>query len=449
VTRFDLRVFLSVQALGISPVIFYRMSEDPDWEWMNVSETPYPVYTAFQGLMTDLGAIAQPPIDECLTCSVPTVSSYNGYFPLATATFVGARAGDSANSILYYTWQRSYGTQWTAVASPGAVPVSVSVPSGMTVTSVKDLVTESAVGFSFAGQSLVYQVTDNPIEVLLTPVSPAQTQQTINFPAIASRVYGSTPFTVTANSSLGPNFPVIITVQSGPATISSNQVTVTGTGTVVLRASQAGNTAYGAATATQSFQVTPAQLTVTANNATRVYGATNPAFSGTVTGTVRGDQFTETFNTTATASSDPGTYPIVPEVVGADLASYSVTIVNGTLTVTAAKPLTATTTTVRIVHLKSTQGASVRLIATVSSVASGTATGSVVFYSGTTPVGTHTLNSFGSASLTTTLPVGTDRVTAVYAGGGTFQGSTSAEVTITVGLADEVTTDELKVATIA
>jgi hypothetical protein len=218
---------------------------------------------------------------------------------------------------------------------------------------------------------------------------------------------------------------------------------------VVLRASQAGNTAYGAATATQSFQVTPAQLTVTANNATRVYGATNPAFSGTVTGTVRGDQFTETFNTTATASSDPGTYPIVPEVVGADLASYSVTIVNGTLTVTAAKPLTATTTTVRIVHLKSTQGASVRLIATVSSVASGTATGSVVFYSGTTPVGTRTLNSFGSASLTTTLPVGTDRVTAVYTGGGTFQGSTSAEVTITVGLADEVTTDELKVATIA
>lgn len=81
--------------------------------------------------------------------------------------------------------------------------------------------------------------------------------QTITFPAIASRVYGSTPFAVTATASSG--LPVTIAVQSGPATISGNTVTITGGGTVVLMATQAGNTDYGAAApVTESFQVTAA-----------------------------------------------------------------------------------------------------------------------------------------------------------------------------------------------
>ena len=95
-----------------------------------------------------------------------------------------------------------------------------------------------------------------------------------------------------------------------------------------------------ATTATQSFQVTPAQLTVTANNATRAYGAANPAFSGTVTGAVGSDSFSESFTTAATTTSNVGSYPIVPAVTGPQ-SNYTVTIVNGALTVTGA----ATTTT--------------------------------------------------------------------------------------------------------
>jgi hypothetical protein len=170
VTRFDLRLFISIQALGVSPVMFYRMSEDKDWEWVNADHKPYPVYTAFKGLMADIATIAQPSVTSCPPCLVPTVSSYTGDFPLATASFVGAKAGDNANSILYYTWQRSYGANWTTVASPAAVPVSVDIPVGMMVTSVKDMVTSAAVAFAFSGKTLTYQVADNPIEVLLTPV---------------------------------------------------------------------------------------------------------------------------------------------------------------------------------------------------------------------------------------------------------------------------------------
>jgi hypothetical protein len=172
-----------------------------------------------------------------------------------------------------------------------------------------------------------------------SPITVNAASQTITFAAIASRPYGSGPFAVTASSSLGSSYPVTIIVQSGPATISGGLVTITGAGTVVLQATQAGDTKYGPATTTQSFQATPAALTVAANNATRSAGAANPAFSGTVTGAVGSDSFSESFTTTATASSDAGSYPIVPSVTGPQLANYTVTVVDGTLTVTAAAPV--------------------------------------------------------------------------------------------------------------
>jgi hypothetical protein len=435
VSRFDLRLFLSEQALGVSPVMFYLMSGETDWEWVDSSQTPYPVYTAFKGLMTDIGTIAQPPVTPCPACATPSVSSYKGYFPLATVTFVGSRPGDNVNSILYYTWQRTYGTKWTAVASPATVPVSVSVPSGMTVTSVKDTVTAATVAFTFSGGTLVYQVADDPIEVLLTPAASISSQQTITFPAIASRSYGSAPFTVGATSSLGSSYPVTIAVQSGPATISGNTVTLTGVGTVVLKASQAGDGQHSPATATQSFQVTPAPLTVTAKNATRVYGAANPVFSGTIAGAVNGDTFTETFTTTATASSNPGTYPIVPAVTGADLTDYTITTVDGTLTVSASTtPTTVATTTKITAPSTAIYGSAVPLSAAVTST-SGTPTGTVTFYTGTTSLGIGTLNGGVATLSTTALPLGTDSVTAVYAGLGNFAGSTAPALTVTVALA--------------
>jgi Bacterial Ig-like domain (group 3)/MBG domain (YGX type) len=430
VTRFDLRLFLSMEALGVPQIMFYRMSGETDWEWVNASQTPYPVYTAFQGLMTDIGSIAQAPVTPCSSsCTMPTVSSYSGYYPLATASFVGAQAGGQANSFLYYTWQRTYGTKWTATPSPAAVPLAVTIPSGMTVASVKDMVTGAAVSFTFSAGTLTYPVADDPIEVLVTPVPPPTTKspQTIIFPAIASRVYGSAPFAVTATSSLGAAYPVTIAVQSGPAVISGNMVTVTGVGAVVLQATQPGDTQYSAATATQSFEVIPAPLTVTAANATKVYGANNPLFTGTVTGAVAGDTFTESFSTAATATSNAGTYPIVPAASGTHLADYSVTTVNGTLTV-----IGAVTTTVLTAPASANFGSSVTLTATVTA-AQGQATGTVTFYNGSTSLGSGTLNGSGTATLTTSaLPAGTDTLTATYAAQGGFVASTSPPVTIII-----------------
>ena len=90
--------------------------------------------------------------------------------------------------------------------------------------------------------------------------------------------------------------------------------------------------------------INPAPLTVTAANASRLYGDPNPSSSGTITGIRNNDNITATFASAATAASAVGTYPITPTLVdpAARLGNYSVTSVNGTLTVNQA-PLSVTT----------------------------------------------------------------------------------------------------------
>ena len=79
--------------------------------------------------------------------------------------------------------------------------------------------------------------------------------QTITFPTVPNHVVGDSAFTLNATASSG--LGVVYSLVSGPATLSGSSVAVTGVGTVVIQASQAGNTTYAAATAvTQSFSVT-------------------------------------------------------------------------------------------------------------------------------------------------------------------------------------------------
>jgi hypothetical protein len=95
-----------------------------------------------------------------------------------------------------------------------------------------------------------------------------------------------------------------------------------------------------------SQAVAPAPLTITANDASKVYGAPLPALTASYNGFVNGDTSlvlsgSPSLTTTATASSAPATYSIVTGPGTLAAADYSFTFVNGTLTVTAA-PLSAT-----------------------------------------------------------------------------------------------------------
>jgi len=158
--------------------------------------------------------------------------------------------------------------------------------------------------------------------------------QTINFASLTDKMYGNPPFplSATASSGLTVSFGVI----SGPASVSGSTASISGVGGVIFSASQPGDSNYNAApSVNRGFTVNAAPLSVTANNYTRDYGATNPVFGGSIGGIQNSDNITATYSTTATIDSVPGTYPITPALIDPDikLPNYSVTMVNGILTV--------------------------------------------------------------------------------------------------------------------
>ena len=168
-------------------------------------------------------------------------------------------------------------------------------------------------------------------------VSSLLQQQTINFGPLSSKTYGDPPFTVSATASSG--LTVSFSILSGPATISSNTITITGVGTVTVQASQAGNGSYQAApNVDQSFVVSPKVLTVSANNTNRAYGATNPVFTVSYNGFVNGDTTSvlsgsPVLTTSAVTNSPVGSYVITNSIGNLVATNYAVSLTNGLLTI--------------------------------------------------------------------------------------------------------------------
>lgn len=164
-----------------------------------------------------------------------------------------------------------------------------------------------------------------------------QATQTITTPGAITKTYGDAPFDpgATASSGLGVTYTII----SGPATVSGQLITITGAGTVEVGVSQAGNTNYQPANATFNFTVNKAVVNITANNASRPYNEANPAFTYTMGALVNGDNPSvitgqPVLATTATMTSDAGTYDIIPAVGTLQAANYTFNFVKGTLTIT-------------------------------------------------------------------------------------------------------------------
>jgi sugar lactone lactonase YvrE len=126
-----------------------------------------------------------------------------------------------------------------------------------------------------------------------------------------------------------------------------------------------------------------------------------------------------------------------------DAASTSSAV---TVTVTAASPIpttTALTTSANAI----TAGQSVTLTAAVLAGTTPVSSGLVTFFNGTTSIGAGTLNAQGVAILTTTtLPIGSNTLTATYAATTNYDGSTSSAAIVTVaatGLLPAATTTSL------
>ena len=103
---------------------------------------------------------------------------------------------------------------------------------------------------------------------------------TLTFGPISSKVYGTADFSPGATSGLS------ITYTSGNpavATIVGGNIHIVGAGTSVITATS------GAGSLQQTLTVTPATLSITANNQSKSYGAANPALTVSYSGFVNGD----------------------------------------------------------------------------------------------------------------------------------------------------------------
>jgi hypothetical protein len=171
-------------------------------------------------------------------------------------------------------------------------------------------------------------------------LTPTHKPQTITFPQPASPVtYGVKliALSAAASSKLAVSFGVL----SGPGKVNGTALAITGAGTVVVAANQAGNATYDAAQEVKrDITVSKASLKVAANDLSMKQGGTVPVLTYTMTGFVNGDTQAKAttgkpvLSTTATSKSAPGSYPITVSVAKLAAANYSFNPVQGTLTVT-------------------------------------------------------------------------------------------------------------------
>src|SRR5207244_219209 len=124
-----------------------------------------------------------------------------------------------------------------------------------------------------------------------------------------------------------------------PVSLSTTATANSPVGKYDILASAAADPNYTITFVKGSLEVTPASLTITADDKTKVYGAALPVLTASYSGFVNGDSASSlttpvSLSTTATAHSPVGKYDILAS--GAADPNYTITFVKGSLEVTPA-----------------------------------------------------------------------------------------------------------------
>ena len=213
---------------------------------------------------------------------------------------------------------------YAIISGPASITGATITLSGTAGEVVVEATQAGNINYNTASASIAFNVND-----------PALQDQVITFDVLANKVYGDADFSLTASTDAG--LAISYTIISGPATISGNTVSLTGLGSVLIEASQVGNSSYNPAISVQqNFDVTKATLTVTAEDKLISYGEEIPTLTYVYSGFVNNEDATAlitepTISTIATGSSDAGTYDIL--LTGGTADNYIFELINGVITI--------------------------------------------------------------------------------------------------------------------
>ncbi len=272
-----------------------------------------------------------------LTVTADDVSKVYGQAnPSFTDTIAGYVNGDNASVV-----SGSPSLTSTATAASGVGTYTITAAQGSL----------SAANYTFAFSNGTLTVTPATLTVTADDVSKVYGQANPSFTdTIAGYVNGD-------NAS----------VVSGSPSLTSTATAASGVGTYTITAAQGSLSAanYTIAFSNGTLTVTPALLTVTADDVSKVYGQANPSFTDIIAGYVNGDNASvvsgsPSLTSTANASSGVGTYTITAAQGSLSAANYTFVFTNGTLTVTpGATPTPLPVTSPNAISLPSSLGASV------------------------------------------------------------------------------------------
>ena len=283
--------------------------------------------------LTTTATASSPAGNYTITAAVGTLAAANYSFTFVNGTLTVTQGA------AVITWPTPAAITYGTPLSATQLDASLSVPGTCVYT--------PPAGTVLPAGTQTLSVTCTPTDTTDYPTPPPQTVSlTVNKAVLTvtansfTRTYGGANPTLTASytgwvngdtQSVLSGAPSLTTTATASSPVGSYAITA-GAGTLT-----AAN--YSFTFVNGTLTVSKAMLTVTANNATRAYGAANPTFTASYAGFVNGDTLSvlsgaPSLTTTATASSPAGNYTITAAVGTLAAANYSFTFVNGTLTVT-------------------------------------------------------------------------------------------------------------------
>nr|WP_279308114.1 MBG domain-containing protein [Niveispirillum sp. BGYR6] len=234
--------------------------------------------------------------------------AYGAANPAFTYTITGFEAGDTLDNTI--SGAALLGTSATAASGVGTYTITISQGT---------LANSKGYDFSYATGTL----TINPAALVITANDASRTYGTAN-PAFTARYDGL----VNGDTA---------SVVSG-LTLVTGATAASGVGSYAITGSGAMASNYTISYQAGALSITPAALIIQANDASRTYGAANPAFTARYDGLVNGDTASVvsglTLATSATAASGVGSYAITGS--GATAANYSISYQAGALSITPA-----------------------------------------------------------------------------------------------------------------